>query len=749
MALFAGFVAVTASACLSGTEALDDQHDDDQQSPPWMDPGNPQDPGDDHGDNPDDWDSPGPGDGDCDYCNVPRPTALRLDLTAAVGLAVVSEGDGARGRSLAAGAGRVIRFDLEPDNQLRPDGDEDGGGGDGDDPGTDPEDGEDKGEDDGEEDDLLKLDDDGELEPAVEETTPEGAEDLTEEEMAQMWDPGPIPRISALGLSPDGSVYVLYEHAFVYRMVDPEDADGNVDIWSPSSPYTCQLFRSTATWDSLSHPDADTVGDLECVTNQHQIASWRADRVLQFDKDGNVYFPAIVADSWREVFYRYEPTAATLDEKVNANICWYDVQVTPIGSVFYTGASSTDGDCNGTSFFRYISSDNKLTEIARDWWDFKYLSEQDPDDPANERIIFYGPDPNYDGDWGWESACIYRYDPSIDDPASRTSRIATCGNGGWEYVWGDMNEKSPDEVTAADRLAFKERCEAEGDLFIGGEGVSELSQAKDGTIFVAGSFRMKTAGEFSCSVKFEADHCSTVDPTHSTQEVCEGAGGDWVLVGERCTDPAYIDDAEQCWENGASWIGEPGPMWYGDQSGTACSVTDDPDAADPDAGVHHYAGWTVDWVDCRTQGGDGDFTDSVDGFALLYMGDDDNDPIIELVSDIDEDVEAFWAVNGDEGTRFYYSTYAYGQYNLRTAYLDEQGQIERRTILEDYEVYNVMRDPANDSRILFDGLYFANNSYMFGSIDATLGTPEEVLASLELVQGYTGKIDTLIIFPSW
>ncbi|MEE9385626.1 MAG: hypothetical protein V3V08_19630, partial [Nannocystaceae bacterium] len=65
----------------------------------------------DDGDPGDGWDSKG-GD-DCEYCNVPRPQAMSLDLTGAVGLAVVSEEGARRGRwhSQAAGLGRVIRLD--------------------------------------------------------------------------------------------------------------------------------------------------------------------------------------------------------------------------------------------------------------------------------------------------------------------------------------------------------------------------------------------------------------------------------------------------------------------------------------------------------------------------------------------------------------------------------------------------------------------------------------------------------------
>jgi hypothetical protein len=672
---------------------------------------------------------------ECKYCNTPRPKSMRLNLSAALALAVVTQEDGRRrtGKASAAGAGRIVNFQTDYAESNLSD-DDDGSSGE-------------TGEGAQDEDTLLKLNAEGQLDPALEDAVPEGAEMLTDAELAQMRDPGPLPKISAIGFSPDGSVYVLYERPFLYRMPDPADGMG-VDTWSAESPYTCQLFRSVATWDTQAHPDKPSVGDLECVTNQLEIPSWRANRVLQFDKDGNVYFPARSGDSWRELFYRYDPLTQTLTEKVNANICWHDAQVTPIGSIFYTGTSSSDGNCDGTSFFRYISSDNTLTEIARDWWDFKYLSERDPDEPTNERIIFYGPDPNYDGEWGWESACIYRYDPAIADEENRTERIASCVQNEWQWLWDGAQTKPASELTGAERLAIKERCDLDDTLFIGGEGVSDLSQANDGTIFVAGSFRMKLAGAFECSLQVDADHCDTADPTHDDASSCEAAGGNWISIRESCSDPAYMNQFD-CESNGGVWTWGSGPQWYTDATGTSCLITDDESEEDTDSGIYYRDGWHVMHVDCRDSDGGNQLTESVQGIALLEHDDDDGSPLIKLVSDVDEEVESFWTVNNGEKTTFYYSTYERGHYSLNTAYLDESGEIVRAKILDDYEVYNIMVDPTDVDRILLDALHFATNTYVLGSLNPNLPSADEVEASIEFVEGYSGKIDTLMIFPSW
>ena len=675
----------------------------------------------------------GPGDdgfGDCEFCNVPRPQAFTLDLSHAVGLAVVANGDQASGRRATLERGNWTIAPGVPGRAAQEPPAEDGGEGEGDGEGS-----------------LLEIDEDGNLEPAMEPTDPEGSEAYSDDELDSMWDPGPVPRVSAVGLAPEGNVYVLFEHSFLYRFVEPEDQD--TDIWSPSSPYTCQLFRSKVPYNQTP-TDPDVQNTLECVTNAHEIPQWGHDEVMQFDVTGKLYFPGMVPGTGKQVFYAYDPETSALTEKVNANICWHDVEVTPLGSIFYTGTSGSSDDCSGTSFFRYVSTDNRLIEIARGWWDFKYLAERDPEDPANERIIFYGPDPNSD-EPGWETACVYRFDPSIADADARVTRLANCVNDVWGWIYGsDGGSWDTNDPTLDERQLTKERCESEGDVFIGGEGITDLDQTKDGHIYVAGNLKRKIAGLYMCSLEVGEDHCDSLDPAHGDQMACEDAGATWVQVQPHCSDPAY-DNESDCWGNGGVW-NFGGNRWYDEVTGNGCLVTDDPVAEDVDAGVYHRPQWSVQWHDCRDAEGDfagGDsWVQNVAGFGHLETDEDAGAGNIVLLSDPEEEVQRFWVVEQPDQPMFLYASYDRGTYSLvRSSLMD--GEVARQTLLNDYEVYSVNRDPNDLQRLLFDGLYFPTNTYMFGSMDPTLGTPEEVEASIELLEGLTGEIETLVILPEF
>ncbi len=119
-----------------------------------------------------------------------------------------------------------------------------------------------------------------------------------------------------------------------------------------------------------------------------------------------------------------------------------------------------------------------------------------------------------------------------------------------------------------------------------------------------------------------------------------------------------------------------------------------------------------------------------------------------MLSDPAETVERYWPVTGASGAELFYSVYSAGKYSLRVARQGEQG-VERRAVLDGFEVYNLQRDPANPERVLFDTLEFATNSYIFGSINPSLQTPEEVAASLELMNGVSGRVETLIVLPNF
>jgi hypothetical protein len=463
---------------------------------------------------------------------------------------------------------------------------------------------------------------------------------------------------------------------------------------------------------------------------------------MQFDASGKLYFRAATPGVSKEVFYAYDPQTRLLSEKVNGNICWRDVQVTPRGSLFYTGISGTNGDCSGTSFFRYVSADNRLTEIARDWWNFKYLAEQDPEDPTNERIIFYGPDPNATTGSGWESACLYRYNPAIADPALRTEKLVECVSNAYNYVYGGTNQ-GPTPVSDADLPSFTQRCESDGQLFVGGEGVTGLSQLRDGTLFVVGKFQKKVAGEVHCGLDVNVDHCDSVDPAHVDKATCETAGHQWLSANGYCSNDLYSNQPD-CQANSAVWNFGVGFRHYDQLSGAACTTPRE--------------GFTRPYLECRTPGQvqpgpSGNLSQEVDGLAFLTPGSDGALSQLQLLSDPAEQVERYWALDGENGPELYYSVYNAGQYNLRLATQvpvgEGQVEIQRRLILADYEVYNLQRDPADPKRVMFDALQFSTNNYLFGSADTTLPTSEEVQASVQAVAGVSGRVETLILLPTF
>jgi hypothetical protein len=84
----------------------------------------------------------------------------------------------------------------------------------------------------------------------------------------------PLPRVTALGLSPDGSVYVLFEHGFIYRQPTAEEmSTQGFDPYSPQSPLPCQLFRADGRWKGDA-PAGHDLAELECVTSQYQVPIW-------------------------------------------------------------------------------------------------------------------------------------------------------------------------------------------------------------------------------------------------------------------------------------------------------------------------------------------------------------------------------------------------------------------------------------------------------------------------------------------
>lgn len=625
---------------------------------------------------------------DCGPNGGPRPSTLAIDLQSAVGIAVL-ESDGS--------------------SSLNLDGTGDSGN-------------------------LIKIDDAGNISSVIKEAKPD---DLTEEEYERMGPAQSIPRVVVIGFSPTGEIYAIFERAFYYQYV--ENMEGE-EAWSPSSQYTCQIFRLKSDLNTVKSTVVDVGGasNLECVTATHEIPTWsRESRLMQFDSYGNLYFPARVPGGSKEIFYKYNPVDKSLAEMVNANINFRDVEVTPTGSIFYTGTTGQNG---GDSFFRYISNSNKLVEVARDWWDFKYGSDKDPT-ATNERIIFYGPDPSSSSVASWDSACLYRFDPALVDSGSPSTKLAKCLNNIWDWIEArELTGYNDDRPSLSVRTIKKTRCESDGQVFIGGSGISQLQQKSNGEIFIVGELRKKKAGTYQCNVEIKGEHCSSVNPTHSTQSICEAAGYVWKDSGGWCDNSNYSTEST-CTGASATW--NLNAEWYNDVTGNGCISTNTASEENTASGIYYRSGWSVRNPNCQqptsTSGGDG-WTDTIKGLAYVdNASTTDNEKLLALKSEEDEKVTEFWIINLAGVETIFYTSYKNNKH-----YLSMEQSGTNKVLLTDYEVYNLSIDPNDSSRLLFDGLKFSTNTYRFGTINPGAS---DVEATITDKQGLTGQIQTLIIVP--
>ena len=127
-----------------------------------------------------------------------------------------------------------------------------------------------------------------------------------------------------------------------------------------------------------------------------------------------------------------------------------------------------------------------------------------------------------------------------------------------------------------------------------------------------------------------------------------------------------------------------------------------------------------------------------------------------LLSAEGEQVIRFWLVNQAGVDNFYYSSYQSGVYKLKKVTFSTSDHNQRVptgaiTLLDNYEVYNLGPAPVStDSAnyVLLDALKFDDNSYYFGTLDASQTTPEDIAASMNFSIELTGTLKTLFIMPN-
>ena len=481
-----------------------------------------------------------------------------------------------------------------------------------------------------------------------------------------------------------------------------------------SSGYLCQIFKvKGGVLDDLISAEAE-FDNLECVDNQHFIDSWRAgsNSVFQFDDSGSIYYPGSIPDSPNMVVYKVEREGGSPEEIINANICVQDFLIIGLGGVFYTGNTCEEGGHSGrTGFFRYIAPNNaQVIEIARDWWDFIFdtSATEAENGQSSDQAVFFGPDPRSASTASWETACLFKFDPSEADPQERVDGIITCGDDIWQWLW---MERSVDVGTygrglrhgspSGDDLAklpqwkqeLKRRCESDEEIFAGGGSqISAIRQNGAGEVSVIGNIRKKNAGTLSCNIELRGPHC-TIDGNpvlyedFETQSVdyktdCAANAGTWVDRGYCITDNTH-QNSTACIADGDTW--EVYSEHYGQIEGAICSKAETGDRA---TWWNTNLTWTSSGdvantfitqnLDCQPEGGSRGGNDWTNEYKALAKVDDTKQTLNLLPTETEQPIDV-WIL----GDIIYYSSFdaTQGQYLLNR--MDENPQCVNGNVSEE------------------------------------------------------------------
>ncbi|MFW7377602.1 MAG: hypothetical protein ACOH5I_02185 [Oligoflexus sp.] len=603
---------------------------------------------------------------------------------------------------------------------------------------------------------LVKVGADGEISPALTSSN--------EENPGFMQD---LPRVATIALSPAGDIYLHFEHPFVYRA--PENPEDWSKVWDHANGYQCQIFKVLGgTIDDLrvNPPEAGS-DNLECIDNMRFVDSWQAQRnsVFQFDADSNVYYPGSIPNGHgKMVVYRRSRDGADTSEVINANICVQDFLVTPNGGVFYTGTSQCDGGGGDGGFFRYVSPESEVREIARDWWNFVFEPVADTE---GDQAVFFGPDPRNATTASWDSACLFRFDPSAGSTAADSiSESITCGNDIWSWISmtrtvdvEEFNGYNPhsgnQEIPEGWVEEFTSRCTSEGDVFAGGGSqINAIKQDSNGEVYVIGRVRMKKEGEVTCSVNVKGPHCAlrgapylAGHDDYGTEEKCQSSGGSWVINQGWCNGGGGSTLTTCHDADGGAGDWHYHDVHYGNVASPLCSVSSDHpqivgngviwntdvifENAEPAPAPIFSRGWLGCQIKNADSGNNWDWTNEYRGLAKV----DQESKSLVLLSGKDEQAINIWLVNDVP----YYSTYNtdLGQYLLKRYNSEDSESI---VVAEKFEAYNIER--SNESgKVFYDGLDFETNSYSFGTMSQT--APYE----RTIKTGLTGTVKTIVILP--
>ncbi|OGQ21523.1 MAG: hypothetical protein A3I05_03205 [Deltaproteobacteria bacterium RIFCSPLOWO2_02_FULL_44_10] len=498
-----------------------------------------------------------------------------------------------------------------------------------------------------------------------------------------------LPKLSIIAVAGNYGLLV-FEHPFIYTETANGVSIANYkDPWSPSSPFTCQVYLV-----SLDEENAA----LKCVTNQLEFNTWDSSpKSVQKDSNNRFYFPMHVPGNWKDVLLRYDPASDQVTEVINANICFREFTVTPDGAVLHTGITSTSSKCDGESSLYIVTTDGERQVISRGWWDFTFKAIENG--THSGKVLLYGPDPLQATLPEWDDACLYRYNPDASG-SSRSTEIADCSIDVWRYIESDIDGNANSKATQ------RTRCE-ETKSMIGGNNkpkkilLADTDSDNVEEIYLVGAILDKKAGTWTCDICVDNGTGSCTKDgelqEHITQNACTSAGGTWSTSGgcyNGVTTSACTITIPGGWDLNHEWCEDPGSNWRSSYN------------------------------------------------ALAHVNYDDDDPDARSITRLSNDnlsVDNCWTIDNIIYCSAFNATD--GAFEFHKMGNTKTNNTE---LLNGYEMYEVIKDPRDESKLFFSALRESDNQYVTGTLNPTAS---DVADSVSTESGITGQIETIVVLP--
>lgn len=529
----------------------------------------------------------------------------------------------------------------------------------------------------------------------------------TKEEEERPWEQfGVIPPVTRIAANPipgttnEWRFYLIFEHCYMFS--DPRSSSDEIkpgmDPWHCANPWTCQIFTTTGdldkTYDNIETQNL-AFKSLECVNPYLEYNTWDTSErnTLQFDGSGNFYFVGRYAENNEEALFKYNPNDKSTEEIVGPQVNLNTWTVNKDQSIMMKYHSERGG---GARLLRFDNNSYNVVQIStEDSWSVRAI--QDLLD-SNDLILFSPTTLTGARDW---HRCFWTFHTDIEDDKStvdkdeRAEELTAC----FTDMWQEMNEI--ERGTATEPMEVKTICEKEG--YFSGNDAWQIIQSSSGNIFYIGEVRKRLKGDFTCSGNFR--------DTSKLQKGSDNREG-WCSTGDLTLNET------NCKSKGGVWSTD---LWFNNiDIDNICDLT-------------KQTTITRDvWTSCQLGGSDSQT------YTMLAKIDRKTGAVTPLTDTTEQALSAIMALIDISGTStevLIANTYNTGTYSIKK--IDPNNTASVCTLTKGFEVYSY---DVIDNKLVFDGLYLANNNYGLYTIDFSKLTDAKCAAD-GLTYDEIGKID--------